>query len=83
MKEFGNFIHLSAGDLLREEMKTGSEDGKIIASLINDGKIVPTKITCGLLKKAMEKAGWEVNILFNPAEEGIHNRWISSQPRKC
>jgi UMP-CMP kinase len=30
----------------------------LINSYIVDGKIVPVEITCGLIKKAMEKQGW-------------------------
>ncbi|MCL4112619.1 UNVERIFIED_CONTAM: hypothetical protein GTU68_051534 [Idotea baltica] len=37
-----NFIHLSAGDLLREERKKGSEKGELIESYIKEGKIVPS-----------------------------------------
>lgn len=39
-KEF-NYFHLSAGDLLRAEVKTGSELGKQIDEMIKEGKIVP------------------------------------------
>ena len=49
-----NFIHLGAGDLLREEIKRGTEDGKLIKSIMSEGKYVPAEITCGLIKKAMD-----------------------------
>ena len=61
MKEFPRLVHLSAGELLREEMATGSEESKLIDSYIKEGKIVPVRITCKLLKKAMIKHGWNVN----------------------
>ena len=51
------FIHFGAGDLLRAEAKKDTEDGKLINSIISQGKIVPVKITCSLLKKAMDEAG--------------------------
>ena len=51
------FIHFGAGDLLRAEAKKDSEEGKLVNSLISDGKIVPVKITCGLIKKAMDENG--------------------------
>lgn len=55
-----NFVHLSAGDLLREErQRPGSEYGELIESYIKDGRIVPVEITCSLLKRAMENNGWE------------------------
>ena len=54
------YIHLSAGDLLREErLRPGSEYGELIETYIREGRIVPVEITCNLLKRAMEKHGWE------------------------
>ena len=52
------FVHLSAGDLLREERDSGSKDGDLINSIILEGKIVPVDITVNLIKKAMQKNGW-------------------------
>ncbi|EER02165.1 conserved hypothetical protein [Perkinsus marinus ATCC 50983] len=58
-KEFG-FMHLSAGDLLREERnREGSEYGDLIEKYIREGAIVPVEITVNLLKRAMEKRDWE------------------------
>ena len=37
---------------------SGSENGELINTMIKNGEIVPIAITCALLKKAMEKAGW-------------------------
>lgn len=52
------FLHLSAGDLLREERhRAGSQYGDLINSCIHDGKIVPMHITIGLLKRAMVESG--------------------------
>lgn len=54
-KHFG-FGHLSAGDLLVEERKSGSKDGDLIEHCIVEGKIVPAEITIGLIDKAMQKS---------------------------
>ena len=52
------FVHLSAGDLLREERnKPGSEYGELIEKHIRDGTIVPVEITCSLIDRAMQKNG--------------------------
>ena len=76
--------HLSAGDLLREEVckdkkiltiimtfakcvyfslciqrDSGSETAALINKCIVEGTIVPVEITCQLLKRGMEKLGWE------------------------
>lgn len=48
------YAHFSAGDLLRAEVKSGSEQGEMIDEMIKEGKIVPGEITIELLKKAIE-----------------------------
>ncbi|KAF3445323.1 hypothetical protein FNV43_RR10499 [Rhamnella rubrinervis] len=42
VQHFG-FTHLSAGDLLRAEIKSGSENGTMIQNMIKEGKIVPSE----------------------------------------
>ncbi|XP_067678842.1 UMP-CMP kinase-like [Haliotis asinina] len=55
-KEFG-FLHLSAGDLLREErQKKDSKIGNEIEMHIRNGTIVPVEITCSLLHRAMKES---------------------------
>ncbi|KAE9452103.1 hypothetical protein C3L33_15996, partial [Rhododendron williamsianum] len=49
------FHHLSAGDLLEEEVKSGSDIGSMIKSFKMDGKLVPVEIVIELLHKAMHK----------------------------
>lgn len=59
VENFG-YVHLSAGDLLREERnKPGSQYGELIESYIKEGKIVPVEITCSLLERAIEQSGKE------------------------
>jgi len=54
VEEFG-FVHLSAGDLLRAEIASGSSNGEMITTMIKEGKIVPSEVTVGLLQAAMDK----------------------------
>lgn len=56
MTEFG-VVHLSAGDLLRAHMKSGSPDGQMVAEMIANGQIVPSSVTVGLLQGAMDASG--------------------------
>ncbi|XP_030750935.1 UMP-CMP kinase [Sitophilus oryzae] len=57
VEHFG-YVHLSAGDLLREERsKPGSKYGELIETYIKEGKIVPVEITCSLLERAMVQSG--------------------------
>jgi adenylate kinase family enzyme len=57
VKDFG-YLHLSAGDLLRQERETkDSPYGDLILSHMKQGTIVPVEITCSLLENAMKKSG--------------------------
>ncbi|WFD35898.1 UMP/CMP kinase [Malassezia cuniculi] len=52
-----DFVHLSAGDLLRaEQNRPGSQYGQMIAEYIKDGKIVPMEVTIALLRNAIEQS---------------------------
>jgi len=55
VSEFG-WVHLSAGDLLRAEQASGSEDADMINSFIKEGRIVPVEVTIKLLEVAMAKS---------------------------
>jgi UMP-CMP kinase len=55
VEQYG-FQHLSAGDLLREEVASGSKTGAMIDGIIKDGKLVPMEVTIGLLRAAMVRA---------------------------
>ncbi|GMH08797.1 hypothetical protein Nepgr_010637 [Nepenthes gracilis] len=51
------FTHLSAGDLLRKEISSNSENGAMILDTIKEGKIVPSEVTVKLISKAV--SSWE------------------------
>ncbi|KAJ7561145.1 hypothetical protein O6H91_02G133800 [Diphasiastrum complanatum] len=52
-KAFG-FEHLSAGDLLRAEIYSDSDEGRAIQSMIREGKIVSSEVTVNLIHRAMQ-----------------------------
>jgi len=54
VKKYG-YTHLSSGDLLREEVQSKSEKGKQLASIMEQGKLVPLDDVLELLKNAMKK----------------------------
>ncbi|XP_059313083.1 UMP-CMP kinase 3-like isoform X1 [Lycium ferocissimum] len=56
VENFG-YTHLSAGDLLRAEIKSGSENGTMISNMIKEGKIVPSEVTIKLLQRAIQENG--------------------------
>jgi adenylate kinase family enzyme len=51
------FLHLSTGDLLREERQKGGEDAQMIESFIKDGKLLPSSLVVKLLKKCISVYG--------------------------
>ncbi|GAB2265366.1 Probable UMP-CMP kinase 2 [Dionaea muscipula] len=53
VETFG-FTHLSAGDLLREEISSNRENRAMILDTIKEGKIVPSEVTVKLIKKAIK-----------------------------
>jgi adenylate kinase family enzyme len=54
-----NYVHLSAGDLLRAERKRETPKASLIESYLVEGKIVPSEITVSLLEDAMMAHGWD------------------------
>merc|ERR1712066_909293 len=52
------FEHLSTGDLLRAEVKSGSEKGKELQKTMSEGGLVTTKDLLELLEAEMQKKGW-------------------------
>lgn len=52
--EFG-IPHISTGDMFREAIKEGTPLGKLAASYINDGHLVPDDVTIGLVKERLSK----------------------------
>ena len=47
--------HISTGDMFREAIKEGTPLGKLAASYINDGHLVPDDVTIGLVKERLSK----------------------------
>lgn len=55
ISNFG-FKHYSAGDLLREEVKKGTELGKTIDRYVSNGEMVPGEVTVNLVKQTILQA---------------------------
>lgn len=63
-KSNGVIAHYSTGDLLRAEVSSGSERGKIIDSFISKGLIVPIEIAIDTITSAIKASSSDV-ILFD------------------
>ncbi len=53
-------LHLSTGDLLRNEVKAGTESGKQIKLIINNGQLVSDEIVLSIVEKKLirQQNGW-------------------------
>jgi UMP-CMP kinase len=58
------FKHLSAGDLLREEVKRDSSLGDEIYGYISQGLMVPSETTVRLIRQAMHECGWGKHVFI-------------------
>ncbi|XP_049376961.1 UMP-CMP kinase 3-like [Solanum stenotomum] len=52
-QQFG-YTHLSVGEILRQEISSGSETGSMIQKIMKEGKLVPSDVTVRLLQQAMQ-----------------------------
>ncbi|KYQ91891.1 UMP-CMP kinase [Tieghemostelium lacteum] len=77
VRDFG-YVHLSAGDLLRAEMNSGSKDGAMISQMIKNGEIVPSSVTVNLLKNAIFSSK-SLNFLVDgfPRNQENNNSWLT------
>jgi UMP-CMP kinase family protein len=58
------FQHLSAGDLLREEVKRGTPLSEEINGYISKGHMVPGETTVRLIRQAMNERGWNKHVFI-------------------
>lgn len=55
LKEHFNLIHISTGDLLRNEIKEESKLGLEAKSFMDAGKLVPDEVVIGMIEKLMSE----------------------------
>ena len=56
LKEEISLLHISAGDILREEMKGKTKIGQEVKKLVDAGKLVPDEVVTKLIDKRISKA---------------------------
>ncbi|NJR76076.1 MAG: AAA family ATPase, partial [Scytonema sp. CRU_2_7] len=57
---YSGVCHFSAGDLLREAVKSGNTE---LEAIMKEGQLVPMDVTIGLLRDAMIKSGGRVFLI--------------------
>lgn len=83
VREFA-FVHLSAGDLLRAHMKSGSPEGNMVAEMIKQGQIVPSEVTVNLLLDAMRASGKDRFLIDGfPRNKENRDAWETTAGYDC
>ena len=67
------YVHFSAGDLLRQFVRSGTPEGNKIADMMQQGQIVPSEVTVTLLKNAMIESG-KTKFLIDGFPRNLENR---------
>lgn len=63
--EYG-VAHISTGDVLRGEIKAGSELGKTASAYINEGKLVPDSLIIDMLAATLDSKGSDIpGVIFD------------------
>ena len=63
--EFG-VAHISTGDVLRAEIKAGTELGKTASKYINEGKLVPDSLIIDMLAATLDAKGKDIpGVIFD------------------
>lgn len=63
-KEFG-LVHVSSGDLFRENLKNQTELGKMAKGYMDRGELVPDDVTIAMVKDRISRADCEKGVLLD------------------
>jgi len=64
IEKFG-LNHISTGDVLRAEIKKGSELGKTAASFIDNGQLIPDELMVSILASVYDSLGNHKGVIFD------------------
>lgn len=60
-----NLAHISTGDVLRAEMKNGTELGKLAEGYISQGQLVPDEVVIGMLGNVLDSKKGAAGVIFD------------------
>ena len=60
-----NLAHISTGDVLRAEMKNGTELGKLAEGYISKGQLVPDDVVIGMLANVLDSKADAAGVIFD------------------
>ena len=58
-------LHLSTGDMLREAVANGTEQGKLAKSYMDGGNLVPDEVIVGIIKEKLESEDISAGVIFD------------------
>lgn len=65
ISEHYGIAHISTGDMLRKEMREGTELGKAAKGFIDKGELVPDEVIIGMVENRIKAADCEKGYLFD------------------
>jgi len=65
IKKNYNLAHISTGDVLRQEMKNGTELGEIATGYIEKGQLLPDDLICDMLDKVLGALQGANGVIFD------------------
>ncbi|WP_291128067.1 nucleoside monophosphate kinase, partial [Dysgonomonas sp. UBA7698] len=60
-----NLAHISTGDVLRAEIKNGTELGKLAEEYISKGQLVPDDVVIGMLANVLDSKKDKAGVIFD------------------
>lgn len=60
-----NLVHLSSGDIIREQIKANTELGNIAKTYIEQGKLLPDEYLISMIKSFLSKKGGSNGFIFD------------------
>lgn len=65
IKEYFNLEHISTGEMLRAEIKAGTEAGKVAQALIDDGHLAPDDLIIRMLDERLDVTRDKYGVIFD------------------
>lgn len=65
IKEKFGVVHLSTGDILRAELKSGSDLGREMKAFVDNGELVPDSVVTRMIENQLKSSDLNVGVLFD------------------